>query len=67
MDVYHLEVQSGDRLMLCSDGLWGELPDADILDIMTSRTVPEEACQALVDRANEAGGRDNTTLVIVDV
>jgi len=67
VDVYHLEVQSGDRLMLCSDGLWGELPDADILDIMTSRTAPEEACQALVDRANEAGGRDNTTLVIVDV
>ena len=67
VDVYHVAVQAGDRLMLCSDGLWGELPDADILDIMTAKSAPQDACQALVDRANEAGGRDNTTLVIVDV
>lgn len=67
VDVYHLEVKSGDWIMVCSDGLWGELPDTDILDIMTSNAAPEDACKALVDRANEAGGRDNTTLVIVAV
>ena len=67
VDVYHVAVQAGDRIMICSDGLWGELPDADIQEIMTTNTVPLDACQALIDRANEAGGRDNTTLVIVDV
>mgnify|MGYP002629198710 CR=1 FL=1 len=67
VDVYHLEVKAGDWIMVCSDGLWGELPDSDILDIMTSNAAPEDACKALVDRANEAGGRDNTTLVIVAV
>ncbi len=67
VDVYHVEVQDGDWLMLCSDGLWGEISDADIQTILRDNPEPQDACQALVDRANDEGGRDNTTLIIVQV
>ena len=67
VDVYHVNVQAGDRLMFCSDGLWGELPDSEIRSILLAHEDQDAACRALVDRANEAGGRDNSTLVIVRV
>ncbi len=67
IDLYHLEVQGGDRLMLCSDGLWGELSDDQILEIMNENPNPQNACRALVDAANNNGGRDNTTLIVVNV
>jgi len=67
VDVYHVEVQEGDWIMICSDGLWGEIADVDIQSIMVDNPDPQASCQALVDRANDEGGRDNTTLVIVRV
>ena len=67
VDVYYVEVQENDWLMLCSDGLWGEISDADIRQILADNAEPQDACQALVDKANDAGGRDNTTLIIVQV
>jgi protein phosphatase len=67
IDLYHLEIQGGDRLMLCSDGLWGELSDDQILEIMNENPNPQNACRALVDAANNNGGRDNTTLIVVNV
>jgi len=67
IDLYHLEIQGGDRLMLCSDGLWGELSDDQILKIMNENPNPQNACRALVDAANNNGGRDNTTLIVVNV
>ena len=67
VDVYHVEVQEGDWIMLCSDGLWGEISDADIQTILQQNPQPQLAAKALVDRANDEGGRDNTTLVIAQV
>jgi protein phosphatase len=67
IDMYHLEIQAGDRLMLCSDGLWGELPDDRLLEIMNEYSNPDECCRALVDAANDSGGRDNSTLIVVNV
>ena len=67
IDLYHLEIETGDRLMLCSDGLWGELSDESLTDIMNANPDPQEACRALVDAANNNGGRDNTTLIVVNV
>jgi len=67
IDLYHVEVQAGDRLMLCSDGLWGELSDDQLLDIMNANPNPQDACRAMVDAANDHGGRDNTTLIVVNV
>jgi serine/threonine protein phosphatase PrpC len=67
VDVYHVEVKQGDWIILCSDGLWGEISDADIQTILRDNGEPQAACRALVDRANEEGGRDNSTLIIARV
>jgi protein phosphatase len=67
IDLYHLEAKTGDRIVLCSDGLWGEVPDDELLETMEANKDAQEACAALVDLANDHGGRDNTTLVIVNL
>ncbi len=58
----------GDRFLLCSDGLVDEITDEAIAEILLAHPDhPDAAAQALVDAANEAGGRDNITVVVVDV
>ena len=52
-------------LLLCSDGLTDMIEDEEILDILTSSTEPAHACRRLVDAANQKGGRDNITVVLV--
>ena len=64
-DVYVNKVQSGDLYMLCTDGLWGSVRDAKMATILNSTTDIEAACQLLVDAANEAGGPDNITVLLV--
>jgi len=64
-DVYVNKVAPGDVYMLCTDGLWGSVPDAKIAAILKSTTDIEAACQLLVDAANEAGGPDNITVLLV--
>ncbi len=65
---YHLrELASDDQLLLCSDGLWNMVTDADIAKIILKAPTPEIACDQLINQANEAGGRDNITAVIVKV
>jgi serine/threonine protein phosphatase PrpC len=60
-----LELEAGDRLLLCSDGLTEMLSDAAIAATLRAEPEPEAACIALVAQANDAGGRDNITVVIV--
>jgi serine/threonine protein phosphatase PrpC len=60
-----LEVHAGDRLLLCSDGLTEMVPDDAIAAILDAEGDPEAACTRLVSEANEAGGRDNITVLIV--
>jgi len=57
---------SGDRYLVCSDGLFSELPDEVILALL-SVGPPQQAAEALVAAANDAGGRDNVTAIVVDV
>jgi protein phosphatase len=64
-DINHLVLSSGDRLLLCSDGLSGAVEDIDIHRIVVSSNSPQEACQRLIDAANRAGGPDNISVVIV--
>lgn len=55
-----------DILLLCTDGLMKMMPDTDILSvILDAKNDPEKACQRLIARANEAGGKDNTTVLLI--
>ena len=67
VDVKQVALQPGDRLLLCSDGLSSVVTDERIEEIMRAQPVPTEACQALVDEANGAGGPDNVTTLILQI
>ncbi len=58
------ELESGDVLLLCSDGLSGPVTDNQMADILCSSSDPEEACNRLVSTALKNGGTDNITVVI---
>jgi len=58
-----IDLRSGDRFLLCSDGLWGEVEDQPIAEIL-ARVDPAGAVRQLVDLANENGGSDNVTIQI---
>lgn len=60
--------KAGDIYLLCSDGLSDLLPDNEICDVMTQeQAVLEEACDALVKRANDNGGVDNISVILIRV
>ncbi len=61
-----INVQPGDRFLLCSDGLSGMLPDPEIEDVL-GREAPRQAAEQLIQFANEAGGTDNITVQIARV
>lgn len=66
IDVGTVAGQEDDRLLLCSDGVYGQLTDEDIANLLA---LPEcdEAAQALVTASDNAGGRDNSTALIVEL
>lgn len=64
-DVAEVAVEKGDVFLLCSDGLTREVDEGAIGRILGGGDDPERAAQALVDAANEAGGRDNVTALVV--
>ena len=67
LDLFGFLAQRGDRLLLCSDGLTVVVSDAEIESRLAGIAEPEEAARALVNAANEAGGPDNITVIVVDV
>jgi PPM family protein phosphatase len=66
VDEASYELKVGDRLLLCSDGLSGMVSQQEIRRILLEYQDPQEASDALVNAANEAGGQDNITAVIID-
>lgn len=60
-----VDVEIGDRLLLCSDGLTGMVDDTIIQTVIQSTSSPQEGCRMLIDLANRNGGRDNITVVLV--
>ena len=67
VDAWELIPVEGDRYLLCSDGLFNEVPEPEIAEVLRFQESPEDAAHELVERANDAGGRDNITVVVVDV
>jgi serine/threonine protein phosphatase PrpC len=60
-------MNSGDVLLLCTDGLYGYVPDTKILQIILRNADLEKAADALIAAANEAGGYDNVSLQLIRV
>lgn len=66
-DAWVIPLVVGDRFLLCSDGLVDEVTDADIAAVLRDVTDPDRAASELVAAANRNGGRDNVTVIVVDV
>ena len=66
-DHFQLNIEEGDRLILCSDGLSSMVPDSDIENIATQSTTAQICVDNLVDAALAAGGHDNVTVIVVDL
>lgn len=67
VEVAELPVEVGDVFLLCSDGLTGMLRDTEIAALLQSGEDLDEICKSLIDAANERGGGDNITVVLVAV
>ncbi len=63
VDISEMNLIPGDKLLLCSDGLYTMVPDDDIMAVVTAANMPAEACQTLIRMANDNGGKDNITVV----
>lgn len=66
-DSWLVPVVNGERLLLCSDGLYGEVDDESIRAALTLNGRPESVASVLVEKAKANGGRDNITVVVIDV
>jgi len=66
-DSWLVPVVNGERLLICSDGLHSEVDDEGIRAVLTMNGKPESAAQALVNRAKQNGGRDNISVIVLDV
>jgi len=64
VDLTYCELQAGDVLMLCSDGLSGMVRFDEIREVMRTTPEPVDTCKLLIERANQAGGHDNVTVIV---
>jgi serine/threonine protein phosphatase PrpC len=64
---YQITLEQGDSLLLCSDGLWQEVRDAEIEKVLAAIPEPQLACERLIDKANFAGGEDNISVIYVKI
>jgi serine/threonine protein phosphatase PrpC len=67
VDTFIEQLQPGDTLLLCSDGLWEMVRDPSILQILQHGTDPSPMGQALIEAALEGGGADNISVIVVQV
>jgi PPM family protein phosphatase len=67
VDLLTLELTQGDRLIICSDGLSSMVDERTLAGILSGERDPQAAAERLVEEANEAGGEDNITVVLIDV
>jgi protein phosphatase len=68
VDVTELNLRAGERFLLCSDGLFSVVSDAQITEILSNKALAlADVCRRLIDAANGGGGPDNITAVVVEV
>ncbi len=66
VDVFAITLEPGDKILLCSDGLWEMLEDDTTFQIIQESVNPQAACEKLVAAANTAGGEDNITAILIE-
>ena len=66
VDFFHVELEPGDIVLMCSDGLTNMLEDKEIHMILSREVSVEERAEELVEAANQNGGKDNIAVIIVE-
>lgn len=67
IDAHTFEVDPGDQILLCSDGLSNKVEEENLIHILTQTTAPDEKVTALIQTANDNGGEDNITAVLLEI
>jgi serine/threonine protein phosphatase PrpC len=67
VDLVQRPLGAATHLLLCSDGLWGMVADNALRDALLHARWPQDACHTLIDLANEAGGEDNISALVVQL
>ena len=67
VEVGEIDVQKGDRILICSDGLSSVVPMEKLETILNQKADLDRTCQLLIDAANQAGGPDNITVALLQV
>jgi serine/threonine protein phosphatase PrpC len=67
VDINEYPTQNGDRYLLCSDGLYEMLNAVEITAMLSRKLSSEDLCDALIELANAKGGKDNITVIIIDL
>ena len=65
-DYNYQALKNGDKVLLCSDGLWDMLADEEIHQIVNQGQPAKSICEELIKKANDAGGHDNITVVLLE-
>lgn len=66
-DVMTIAFSPGDRVLLCTDGVWGEIPESQLAERIDPAADPRRALRVLISAANDAGGKDNATGLLIRV
>ena len=66
-DLQHFAVRQGDKLLICSDGVTSMLSDEQITQILITDEDIDRQSQRIIDQTNEAGGKDNITLILIEI
>jgi PPM family protein phosphatase len=67
VDIFHETIQPGDIFLLCSDGLWEMVRPLELKKTLGEQVSPQKICDSLINMANDSGGEDNITAVVVHV
>jgi PPM family protein phosphatase len=67
VEIKEISITRGDKLLLCTDGLSGLLDDNDLKILLNKAETPQDTVNILIDTANERGGPDNITVILIEV